>query len=66
MTESIQIGNFQVPQAELVPLLAKYQLLPGVLRELTIDRAIAAITCSNDEQISALKQFYDRYQLTTE
>ena len=66
MTESIQIGNFQVPQAELVPLLAKYQLLPGVLRELTIDRAIAAITCNNDEQISAFKQFYDRYQLTTE
>jgi parvulin-like peptidyl-prolyl isomerase len=66
MTELLQIGNFQVPQAELVPLLTKYQLLPGVLRELTIDRAIAATTCNNDEQIFALKQFYDRYQLTTE
>ncbi len=66
MTELIQIGNFQVPQAELVPLLAKYQFLPGVLRELTIDRAIAATTCNDNEQMSALKQFYDRYQLTTE
>jgi parvulin-like peptidyl-prolyl isomerase len=66
MSELIQVGNFQVPQAELVPLLAKYQILPGILRELTIDRAIAAIPCSTDEQISALKQFYDYYQLTTE
>jgi parvulin-like peptidyl-prolyl isomerase len=66
MTELMQIGNFQIPTAELVPLLQKYQLLPGVLRELTIDRAITAVACNKDEQISALKQFYDRYQLTSE
>jgi parvulin-like peptidyl-prolyl isomerase len=66
MTESIQIGNFQVPPAELVPLLKKYQIFPGVLRELAIDRAITEIECSNEEQISALKQLYDRHQLTDE
>jgi parvulin-like peptidyl-prolyl isomerase len=66
MNEFVQIGNFQVPQAELVPLLMKYQLFPGILCELAIDRAIMAIECNSDEQISALKQFYDRYQLTDE
>ena len=66
MNEFVQIGNFQVPQAELVPLLMRYQMLPGILRELAIDRAITEIECTSTEQMSALKQFYDFYQLTDE
>ncbi len=66
MTEFVQIGNFQLSPAELVPLLKRYQLLPGMLRELAIDRAITEIECSPNEQIAALKQFYDRCQLTDE
>jgi parvulin-like peptidyl-prolyl isomerase len=66
MTEFVQIGNFQVLPAELVPLLKRYQMLPQMLRELAIDRAITEIECSTDEQMSALKQLYDRYQLTDE
>jgi parvulin-like peptidyl-prolyl isomerase len=66
MTDFMQIGNFQVPPAELVPLLKRYQLLPEMLRELAIDRAITEVECSPDEQMVALKQFYDRYQLTDE
>jgi parvulin-like peptidyl-prolyl isomerase len=66
MTEFIQIGNFQIPPAELVPLLKRYQLLPGMIRELAIDRAITAVECTAEEQLIALKQFYDRYQLTDE
>jgi parvulin-like peptidyl-prolyl isomerase len=66
MNEFVQIGNFQVVSAELVPLLKRYQLLPEMLRELAIDRAIAEVECSAEEQMAALKQFYDRYQLTDE
>jgi parvulin-like peptidyl-prolyl isomerase len=66
MTEFMQVGNFQIPQAELVPLLKKYQILPGLVRELAIDRGIAEVECTSEEQIAALKLFYDRYQLTTE
>jgi parvulin-like peptidyl-prolyl isomerase len=62
----VQIGNFQLPQAELVPLLKRSQLISGVLRELILDRAIAEVECSNNEQIFALKQLYDRHQLTSE
>lgn len=66
MTDILQVGNFQVPQVEFLLLLKRYQLLPVVVKELTIDRAIAAVECSHDEQIAALKQFYDRYDLSSE
>jgi parvulin-like peptidyl-prolyl isomerase len=65
MTELAQIGNFQVPTGELVPLLVKYQMLPGLLRELVIDRAITDIECSETERVQAIQEFYQRYQLTS-
>jgi parvulin-like peptidyl-prolyl isomerase len=63
MTEFVQIGNFQIAQAELVPLLRKYQLMPAMMRELTIDRVIGDIGCDDAEKQVAIQQFYDRYQL---
>jgi parvulin-like peptidyl-prolyl isomerase len=66
MTEFMRVGNFQIAQAELLTLLKRYQLLPSIIRELIIDRAIVTVECSDEEQISALKQFYDRYELTSE
>jgi parvulin-like peptidyl-prolyl isomerase len=65
MTEIVQIGNFKIPNAELVPLLVRYQLLPGMLRELAIDRAIVAVECSETEGALAIQQTYERYQLTS-
>jgi PPIC-type PPIASE domain len=65
MTEFVQIGNFQVPQTELGPLLTRYQILPGVLRELAIDRAISEVNCSDEEIVLAIKQFCRRYGLTS-
>ncbi len=65
MTEFAQIGNFQVLTGELVPLLVKYQMLPGLLRELVIDRAIAGIECSEAERVQATQEFFQRYQLTS-
>jgi parvulin-like peptidyl-prolyl isomerase len=66
MTEFVQIGDFQVPQAELMPLLKRSQMLPGLVRQLTIERAIATVACSEEEQLLALKQLYDRQQLASE
>jgi parvulin-like peptidyl-prolyl isomerase len=65
MTELAQIGNFQVPTAELMPLLVKYQMWPGLLRELVIDRAIADTECNEAERVQAIQEFYQRYQLTS-
>jgi parvulin-like peptidyl-prolyl isomerase len=65
MTELAQIGNFQVPTGELVPLLVKYQMFPALLRELVIDRAIADTECSEAERVQAIQEFYQRYQITS-
>ena len=66
MSEFVQIGNFQVSQTELIPLLKRFQMLPGVIRHLTIERAIADVECNEQEQLLALKQLYDRENLTSE
>jgi parvulin-like peptidyl-prolyl isomerase len=66
MSEFVQIGNFQVAPTELLMLLKRSQMLPEVVRQLTIERAIADIECNEQEQLLALKQLYDRYNLTSE
>jgi parvulin-like peptidyl-prolyl isomerase len=63
MTQHLQIGNFQVPVTELVPLLTEYQMLPGLLRELIIDRELRQISCDDADKATAIQQFCDRYQL---
>ncbi len=66
MTEVIQIGNRTIEASELIPLLASYQMLPQLLRELIIDEAIAPIECTPEEVAHAQQQFYAEKQLTQE
>ena len=46
MTGILKVGNRIIPCEELVPLLAGYQLLLQLLRELVTDQAIAEIGCT--------------------
>lgn len=64
MTELLQIGNRKIQASEIIPLLANYQLLPQLLRELIIDEAIAEIECSSEEIAQAKQRFYAERQLT--
>lgn len=64
MTDVLQIGNRTIKASELLPLLANYQLLPQLLRELIIDEAIAAIDCQPEELAQAKQRFYAEKQLT--
>ncbi|QSJ20656.1 peptidylprolyl isomerase [Nostoc sp. UHCC 0702] len=66
MTEVLQIGNRTIKASELIPLLASYQMLPQLLRELIIDEAIAPIECTPQEVAQAQKQFYAEKHLTQE
>lgn len=52
-------------QAQL-PLLANYQLIPQLLCERIIDRAILTIECTPEEIASACEQFYQRWNFTPE
>ncbi|WP_017653630.1 peptidylprolyl isomerase [Fortiea contorta] len=66
MTEVIQIGNRTMKATELIPLLAGYQMLPQLVRELIIDEAIATIECTPEEIAQAKQQFYAEKQFTNE
>ena len=65
MTELFKVGNRAITAEELVPLLASYQLLPQLLRELVTDQAIAEIICTQDEQDQCLQQFCQQQQISS-
>jgi len=66
MTEVLQIGNRTIQANELIPLLASYQMLPQLQRELIIDEAIASVECTPEEISHAQQQFYTERQLKTD
>ena len=66
MTPVLQLGDRTITAEEIVPLISNYQLLPRLLFELIIDRAIASFTCTPEEAKSAYQQFCQKNQITTE
>jgi hypothetical protein len=57
----------QIPLSEaLLPLLAKYQMLPQLQREIVIDRAISEITCTPAEVAIAQERFCQQHQLLSD
>jgi parvulin-like peptidyl-prolyl isomerase len=66
MLDSLLIGNRKIPSDELLPLLAGYQLIPQIKRELVIDDAIADIACTSEELAQAQQQFFQQYRITSE
>lgn len=66
MTTVLRVGDREIAAEEIVPLLASYQLLPQLLREIMIDRAIASLICTPEEKAIARQQFFSQNQLTDE
>ncbi|MBW4676965.1 MAG: peptidylprolyl isomerase [Desmonostoc geniculatum HA4340-LM1] len=74
MTEALQIGNRTITASELISLLASYQMLPQLQRELIIDEAIeqssrsanVTIEFTPEEVAQAKQQFYAEKQLKNE
>lgn len=64
MTEVIKINETTIPPEELLSHLRTYQMLPQLLRELIIDRAIAPIECSSEEVETAKKEYLTQNRLT--
>lgn len=62
----LKIGERVIQDTEFYPLLAQYQLLPRLAREMIVDEAIADIDCTSEEQEQALAHFYQQYQITNE
>lgn len=62
----LQVGDRQITAEDLLPLLAGYQMLPQLLRELVIDQAIASIECPPEEATAAREAFYAEQGITEE
>jgi parvulin-like peptidyl-prolyl isomerase len=50
---------------ELLPLLVSYQMMPQLLCESIIDRAITGIDCTSEEIDAACQQLYQQWNLVT-
>jgi parvulin-like peptidyl-prolyl isomerase len=66
MNKILQVGDRTITTEEIIPLLAGYQLLPSLLREIFIDKAISSVTCTSEEKASATQQFFISNQITDE
>ena len=66
MSVVLEVGDRTITAEEIIPLLANYQMLPQLMRESIIDRAIAPLTCTREETARACQQFFERNQLASE
>ncbi|WP_138504684.1 peptidylprolyl isomerase [Nostoc sp. PA-18-2419] len=74
MIQALQIGNRTIAASELISLLASYQMLPQLQRELIVDEAIeqssrsanVVIEFTPEEIAQAKQQFYAEKQLKNE
>ena len=63
MSVVLTLGDRQIQTSELLQLLAQYQLLPRLARELMVDQVIADIELSVEEKEQALAGIYQRMQI---
>jgi parvulin-like peptidyl-prolyl isomerase len=66
MTKVLQVGDRIVTANDVIPLLAQYQILPQLAREIIIDQAIADIQCTPEEEATARQKFYQQNQIATD
>ena len=64
MTTVLRVGDRTITAEEIIPLLAEYQLLQPLIREIIIDQAIASINCTPEETTQAIQQFCQNKQIT--
>ncbi len=62
----LKIGNRVFNADDLAPLLAQYQMLPTLAREILVDHEIANIKYTEKEYDQAYQQLCQQYQLDTE
>ncbi|MBD2773151.1 peptidylprolyl isomerase [Iningainema tapete] len=66
MNQVLHIASNEIATSEIIPTLTSYNMIPQLICESIINRAIASITCSEEETANALEQFYQNWDLTTQ
>jgi parvulin-like peptidyl-prolyl isomerase len=62
----LQVGTFTLNDQELLASLKKYGLMPALVKELVIDRAIADIPLTDEEKAIAQEHFTQIHKLQSE
>lgn len=65
MTLAIQSQTETITAWDIIPRLARYQMLPQLIKESIIDEAIASIECTPEETATAVEVFCQQNKLTT-
>lgn len=63
---TLQLANQTYTAEEIIPLLASYKIIPQLLCEMIIDRAIAPISCTAEEIEQACQEFDRNWHLNGE
>ena len=66
MSVVLEVDNQVYTAEDLVPLLTQYQILPKLAQEILIDKAIAGIECSEEENALTFNQFCQKTQLNSD
>jgi parvulin-like peptidyl-prolyl isomerase len=66
MTHTLVHPLATVNNQNIIPLLTGYQMMPQLLRERIIDRAIALIECTSEEIDRAYQEFFQTNQINSE
>ena len=66
MPAVLQIGDKSIPADQLPLLLEQYRLVPQLAKEMVLDQAIADCRVPEEEQMEAVKRFYQQNKITTD
>jgi hypothetical protein len=64
MVPLLQVGHQTIDSKDILPLLARYNLLPQLIRDILVDQAIAPIILSPEEMEAACESFYEAQQVS--
>ena len=66
MSVVLEVDNQVYTAEDLVPLLTQYQMLPKLAQEIFIDKIIAGVECSEEENTAIYNQFCQQNKLSSE
>ncbi len=66
MSPVLLVGNRTLTPEQILPLMAQYQLVPQLVKELVVDEALKEIECTSAEEKQATEQLFQQYQVNSQ
>jgi len=65
MATVFQAGNRVIQPTQMLEMMSRYQLMPQFLRGLIIDKAIASVSCTEEEELGMIAQAEAQLQMNS-